>query len=269
VLQTSAQSEGTNYTITINGIKDNSGGAIAANSTVRFSAWKFAPGWVTKEIYYFGSNPNSSIADILALPSYPDSPDSVQWVKDFQLYQDPYANGYAARLTTLFAPTPSDSYIFYVTDDDQAELQLSSDATEANLQVLQDFGLTPPPFNDASSVSSPSTLQAGKSYLLRALLRQGSGDVYLSVAAKTGSSSTPPEQLSPLGGSLMGSYINPDLGAVKFVSQPSSVTAGTGTRARFAVKAESESLQLPIYYQWRVSGTNIPGAIRPAYTTPI
>src|SRR5262249_25950557 len=162
-LQTSGQTQGTSYTVTINGIKDTEGGAIAANSSVKFTAWKFAAGWVTKEIYYFGSNPNTSIADILALPSYPNSPDAVQWVKDFQLYEDPYAGGYAARLTTLFSPPTTDSYTFYVTDDDQAELQLSSDTTEAGLQVLQDFGVTPPPFNDASSVSSPSTLSAGKS----------------------------------------------------------------------------------------------------------
>lgn len=267
LLDSSAQTQGTRYTITVSGVNDLDGNAIAANSTAAFTAWTFAAGWVTKEIYYFAGAPNTSLDSLKSLPIYPNRPSTVQWVKGFQSNNEPLTDNYGLRMTAVFQPAATDSYTFYVTDDDQAELSLSTDASEGNLAVLQSFNLTAPPFTEASSVSSGDVLESGKGYLLRALLRQGGGNAYLNIAAKASNDPTTADQLNPLANSQIGTFVNPDLGQVTFDKSPENQTAQTGQRARFSVKVQSE--ESPIYYQWKRNGKEIPGATRPEYVTPV
>jgi hypothetical protein len=69
-----------------------------------------------------------------------------------------------------------------------------------------------------------------------------------------------------LGGSLISAFVNPDLGVVTFAVQPADASVPAGGRARFEVKAKTAST--PVYYQWQVNGTDIPGATRPVFITP-
>lgn len=265
VLTTSAATPGTEYTITVNGVTDTSGNAIKANSTVKFSAWKLAEGWATTEIFL---NVTGTLVDDLknAAAFLAGKPDEVRWVKGFQLNNSPRAPNMGSRISAFFSPAASGPYNFYVNNDNEAELLLSTDQSAANLQSLGTFQLSPAVFDDAIVAQSPS-LTANQKYLLTGLVKSDGGDVYLNVAAQGSSSSTPAASLSALGGARISTYVNPDLGKVTFAQQPANVTATAGARAQFSVKAEAT--EAPIYYQWQADGVNIEGATRATFVTPV
>jgi hypothetical protein len=265
-LTTASQTEGNLYTITVNGVTDVSGTPIAADSTVQFSAWKFVPGWVTKEVY-FGIT-GATIPDLLAAPKFPGQPDRLEWVREFALQWDPFIDNYGARLTALFTPPESGFYEFYLNNDDEAELQMSTDTSEANLESLGVFALKAPPFSEESFTISIDSLTAGTPYLLRGLLKQGGGDVYLEVAAARQTSPPPQADTLPiLSGSIIGTYVNPDAGRVVFDAAPADATVPAGSRATFSVDVTTAAR--PVYYQWQVNGQDIPGANRSSYVTPV
>jgi hypothetical protein len=112
--------------------------------------------------------------------------------------------------------------------------------------------------------TSPGPLQAGQRYLLRVLLKQGTGEAHLDVAARQAGSGDP---LQSLAGSVIGTFINPDAGVVNIKAQPQNVTKRIGERASFSVDASSQGGDL--FYQWSVNGVEIPGATRASYTTPV
>ena len=265
LLTTSGQTQGTVYTITVNGVSDTSGNAIAANSTVNFSGWKLAEGWATTEIYQ--NVTGTTVEELKNAPAFiARTPDEVRWVKGFQLNNDPRAPNMGARISAFFTPPTAGSYNFYVNNDNEAELLLSTDQSEAGLQSLNVFPLSPPVFDDAIFVASPD-LASGQRYLLEGLLKSDGGDVYLNVAAQPSTSSAPASSLPVLGGNRISTFVNPDLGNVTFTEQPVPVTATAAGRATFAVKVKAN--EAPVYYQWKVNGVDIPGATLAAYTTPV
>lgn len=267
VLTTSAQTQGTLYTVTVNGVTDTSGVAVRPDTKGTFSAWKLAAGWAFREIY-FGVT-GQTVAEFKDSDRFRARQyDRAEWVKGFDLFRDPYTANYGARITAMFTPQAGGAYTFYVNPEDEGELSLSADATEANLVSLGVFPAVAGgdvPFSDASSAASPS-LVAGRNYFLEGVLKQNSGDAYLRVGAKSAASSTPAESVPVLGGNLIASFVNPDAGKVEFVKQPLEATATVGGRVKFVV--EVKSADGPVYYQWRVNGQNIPNAIRASYTTP-
>ena len=266
LLTTAAQTQGTEYTVAVTGVTDTSGNAIAPGATVKFSAWKLVEGWATQEIYL--NVAGSLVDDLKNAPAFQaGTPDEVRWVKGFQLNNDPRAPNMGAKISALFNPAASGTYNFYINNDDEAELLLSTDQTEAGLQSLGLFPLSPPVFDDAIVAQSPTSLTTGQRYLLNGLVKSGAGDVYLNVAAQPSTSTTPAANLSVLGGARISTFVNPDLGKVTFREQPANVTTTAGARARFAVRVEAT--EGPVYYQWKVNGVDIPGATRAVYTTPV
>src|SRR6266571_2915529 len=235
-LTTAAQAQGTNYTITVSGVTDETGAPLAPNSSAAFTAWKVVPGWVTREVYL--GVPGATVADLTAAPNYPDHPDQVSWSQTFELNNEPLLNQYGARLSAFFKPAANGVQEFYLNNDDEAELQLSSNQSSANLQSLGTFPLNAPPF-DATSVATSPSLASNQNYLLVGLLKQNAGDVYLQVAVRPPGSTQAPETLPVLGGNLISTFVNPDIGNVTFKRQPTNVTASAGSRARFSVNVQA------------------------------
>jgi hypothetical protein len=267
-LTTSPQSAGSNYIITINGVTDVTGNQIAPNSTVHFTSWKLAPGWVTRD-FYFNVDTNQAgggVADLVADAKYPNNPNQSDFARGVQINNDVTGNNYGARLLTFFIPPTAGVYEFFVYNDDAAQVWLSSDTTTANLQMLIDSPAIQATF-DSSVMGTSSALAAGQQYLLQVLYRQNTGAALLGVAARHQGDSTDPASLPILGGNLISTYVNPDASAVTIVQQPLDVPAGAGSRARFSVKATSLGAEL--YYQWQVNGVDIPNANRAAYVTPV
>jgi hypothetical protein len=266
-LTTTEQAQGVDYTLTVSGVTDTAGVPIALGSQIGFTAWVLRDGWVRKELYF--TIPGTSTFDLQADPRYiARTPDRVEYVRGFQLNQSPQTNDYGARLETFFRPSQGGVWDFFVNNDDEAEVFLSNDTSEAGLASLGVFFTSLPVFDELLSVPTPS-LQADTSYLLVGELKQGGGDVFLNVAARPGSVGDPPaEDLDALGGSLIATFIDPALGEVMFDAQPQPVTAPEGGRARFSVAVTPASAN-PVYYQWRKNGTDLAGGSRASYTTPV
>lgn len=260
-LTTSAQVQGTVYTLTVNGVTDTGGTAIAANSKMTFSAWKVVEGWALKEVY-FGITA-ATVAEFVADPKYPSKPDRVEWVKGFQLNDAPLTDNYGARLTAYFTPSTSGVHSFYVNNDDEAELQLSPNESESGLVSLGIFPTSPRVFDLNQPIDSGSALVAGRRYLLRGLLKQQTGPVYLNVAARAASTTA---AIPVLAGGRISTWVNPDIGTVTFTKQPADVAVTEGASARFSVSVETK--ETPVYYQWRENGAPILGATRAAYVVP-
>jgi hypothetical protein len=262
-LTTAAQPEGTAYAVTITGVRDDKGTLVAAGTIAHFTSWKRVNGWATKEIY-FGIN-GTSVADLKDAPKFiAGQPDRFQWVKGFQLNEDPRTDNYGARLSAFFSPAASEQYYLFLSNDDEAELLMSLDTTEANLASVGVFPLAAA-FDDAVGAGTPP-LTAGQRYLLVALLKQGGGDVYLNVGARRESDTTPAANVPVLAGARISTYVNPDAGKVTFKQQPANATVAAFGHATFRVVAEAPGS--PIYYQWQLDGSDINGATRSAYTTP-
>ena len=263
-LTTTAQTQNTVYTLTVNNVTDTGGTVIAVNSTATFTAWKIVAGWAYKEIY-FGIT-GDFVSDLSVDPDYPTKPDRTQWVKGFQMNQDPLTDNYGARLTAFFTPQTAGAYEFFIYNDNEAELLLSPNETAAS---LVSFGLSPtslPPFVEPAFGVSPA-LATGQRYLLQGVLKQGGGDVYFDVAARLQGSGTPPANLPILAGNQIATWVNPDLGVVTFNQSPANVVTTAGARAKFSVKVTTA--ETPVYYQWRANGTPISGAVLATYVTPV
>jgi hypothetical protein len=265
LLTTSAQTQGTAYTVTVNGVSDTTGNTIAADSKVNFTAWKLVQGWATTELYQnIGGDTVDDLKNAAAYQAR--TPDEVRWVKGFQLNNDPRAPNLGARISALFSPQANGAHNFYINNDNEAELLLSNDSSDAGLQSLGVFPLSPAVFDD-TIVAPSGALQTGKQYALVGLLKSGAGDVYLNVAAQPTSSSTPASSLTFLSGNQIATFVNPDLGNVKFTQSPSNATATAGSRVHFSTKVETT--EAPVYYQWQLNGADIPGATRREYITPV
>ena len=265
LLTTSKQTAGVEYTVTVNNVMDVSGNAIAPNASTKFHAWQLASGWVTREFYFAVTG--STLSDLFGSPKFPGSPDKTDTVKGFQLNNDPRVDNYGARLTALFTPPITGVYEFFMYSDDEAELDLSSDESAANLQPILYSYVGPTNFDATIVAESPASLTAGRRYLLQGILKQGTGEAHLNVAARRKGDTTPPEQLTVLGGGSVSTYADPDAGIVTFKKQPQSVQASAATHAKFSVQVTT--VEIPIYYRWEVDGVAIPDANRSVYITPV
>ncbi len=263
ILSTSAQTEGVRYTITVNNVRETSGTPVAPNSTVRFTAWTRVVGWATKEIYYgLAGNQMQTFLDDPRLAAR--QPDRVEYVRGFGLDRAPQTDNYGARLSAFFIPGQNAAYEFFVANDDEADLSLSSDPTEANLLSFGNLVLTPREFAEAPVGTSPDLL-SGQRYALVGLLKQGGGDVYLRVATRRAGDATAPGDLPLLGGARISTWVNPDLGRIDITAQPANTSAPSGGHATFSVTFEGSDQ--PAYYQWLADGAEIPGANRRVLTT--
>ncbi|HYV38144.1 MAG TPA: hypothetical protein VE988_20835, partial [Gemmataceae bacterium] len=264
-LTTGAQTQGTVYTVTVTGVTDTSGTPVGPNTTKTFTAWKLAEGWATTEIYL--GIVGATVADLTGAAAYQvGTPSEVRWVKGFQLNNDPRGPNLGAELNALFTPPSAGVHNFYVNSDNESELLLSLNESEAGLQSLNIFPLSPDVFDEATLVASPTPLAAGTRYLFVGRVKSDGGDFRLNVASQPASSTTPAADLPVLGGSRISTFVNPDLGNVTFNQQPANATAAAGDRARFSVRVTAT--EAPVYYQWRVNGAVIPDATRVSYITP-
>lgn len=267
-LTTSAQKSGTNYVVTVNQVSDVTGGVIANNSTVRFTAWQLSSGWVTRE-FYLNVDTNQAgggVADLVADPKYPDHPSSSDIELGFRIHYQPSGNNYGARVRAYFIPPISGHYVFYAYNDAAVTLNLSSDDSPANLALLLDSPNVQLTF-DASVSATTGPLAAGKRYLLEALFRQNTGLALMGVAATIQGDPTAPADLPVLGGDLISTWVNPDAGIINITRQPSDVTAPAGGHATLSVAATTPNP--PLFYQWLLNGQAIPNATRASYTTPV
>jgi hypothetical protein len=223
--------------------------------------------WVSRD-FYFDVDTNHAgggIADLVADAKYPDKPSLSDVALGFQINNDIARSNYGARVRTYFTPVTSGVYEFFVYNDDAAQLFLSTDISETNLQMLIDSPTVQTNFDTTVMGTSPP-LTGGQRYLLQALYRQNTGGAVLGVAVRLKGDVTPPPLLSFLNDEFS-TITDPNQGRITFVQQPQSTSTGSGSRATFTVNATSVGPKL--YYQWLSNAVPILNANRATYTTPV
>lgn len=141
----------------------------------------FANGLI-REVYF--DIPGSSIQNLLNHPSYPNNPRLTSIVSNkFEAPTD-IANNYGQRIQGWVKAPVSGNYTFWVAGDDNTELYLSTSDGPENLRriALVPQWTTPREWTKFPEQKSASiTLEAGKYYFIRALMKESSGGDNLAV----------------------------------------------------------------------------------------
>ena len=264
-------------------------GSLFASAFLASAAPKLYPGVV--QLDYYLNIGGVAITDLTGNAKYPSSPDQVLFRPSAQS-DCGFGDNYGLAMSGLFTPAADGAYTFYVSGDDHIELWLSSNDTPANLVKVA----VEPDWNDckqwitgntnggsrpdggrpttanvdaaqvAPNITVPIALQGGKSYLFRALLKEGGGGDGVGVTVVA------PGEAAPVDGETtrltagMISVVADD--APRVLSGP---TGGTVLQDGGTV-ALSASYYLPpdatATYQWFKNAVAIGGATDAALSTP-
>ena len=209
-LRTSAQTDGAEYTITVNGVKDlaASPNTIAANSQIKFKGLTVVSGKLLWEVW--PGITGNDVASLVGDPAYPFYPADVQSVTNF--WAGNYVHDiYGSRLSGWVTPSEGGAYTFFLASDDASQLYLSPDSNPANAVLIAEepgccHGFVEPGAEPAGVTSAPVTLTAGKIYFIYALQKDGGGGNYVQVAWRKDGDSTAAASLSPIAGNHLSSY---------------------------------------------------------------
>jgi hypothetical protein len=290
VLTTAKQGIGTEYTVTVNNVKDDTaaGHVIAANSTWTFKSYVLAQGVIVREVWTT-INSIQALKDAIAAGTPPNV------VTGHTAFEAPsnFAENYSQRMSGWLIPPTSGSYIFFVASDDGCQLYLSTDDSPANLGTdpiatistwvgsrewnggwTADAGNREIYNNNSSAI--PTDLVAGKSYYVEVLMNEGTSGDNLAVGWVTPGKTVdvnvePPDvaavELIP--GSALAGYLDPGRSSLTITKQPQSMTVLENQTAMFSVLAEATSeIGSIVSYQWQKNGVDIAGATGASYTIP-
>ena len=265
LLSTTPQAQGSNYTVSVNGVTDVNSNAIAPNATVAFTSWKIAAGWITRELYF--NVTGGTVANLQSATNFPDHPDGVAFVRTVSIGADLQASTFGARFRAFFVPPQNGDYEFYLYADDDATFSISSNESAANLAFGVESVAGIVNF-DTNVMYTAHGLVAGQRYLFEVLYVQNTAAAILGLGARRAGTPGNVADLPLLGGTLVSTFVNPDAGAVKILQQPLSATIPAGQRARLTVLATAPKGGT-LFYQWQVNGVDIPAATRATYVTPV
>lgn len=276
----SALAEGTQYTLQLSGIRDLAGNTMGASS-VPFESWVASPGnGMLFEAYNTATGVELTI--LKNSPNYPNNPyyRTNIWAFDSRVaYSDDTHELYGARISGVFIPPVSGTWLFYFRVYDRGEVYLNPnglDPAGKELILVESTGNEPRNWN--KFISSPFNLRAGKGYYMEALYQAGSAGAaadVIKVSARLLGTGVPTPVDTPNtmvdSNSMMGAYVAAPLaprdfgGVLSIVQQPASATVEDQNLATFSVQVNNPS-RLPVAYQWYRDNVAIPGAFGPTYS---
>ncbi|MBI2929720.1 MAG: immunoglobulin domain-containing protein [Verrucomicrobia bacterium] len=238
VLVTSAQTPGQTYTLTVDGVKDQTvpANSIAAGSTVQFSSWTLATGYLTFEHYdnitgAADTDIERALQDPRVIAGTPTTAGYIAGRFDTRtVFPDDSHEFFLSRMTGWITPTETADYYFFLRADDAARLYLTTTgttetipnpATDTPICTEPDCcdGFYEPDSGDPATTATPITLEAGKRYGVLALLKEHGGGDYLMVAWRKSTDTTPAASLPFLPGQYFATYVDPNTD-LQFVKQP-------------------------------------------------
>lgn len=279
-LTTSAQTPGTEYTITFTGQTDTAAtpNMIAAGTTTTFDAFVLSRGFLRME--YWGNIGGNSPSDLINNARYQSGvPDQLLFIPAFNtrtVFPDDSHEAYGARFTGFIIPSESGLYRFFISSDDGSALYLAADGNPASLALIASEPSCCNAFSEPgahSRTSEPIQLEAGVQYPVEAFLKEGVGGDYLMVAWRKEGDTTAAANLQPIPGSFLAAYADPSLATLAFTTQPTSREAAANTTTTF--QASATGSPAPLTYQWQRKApgaadfVDISGATGATYTTPV
>lgn len=279
VLQTSAQSPGATYTVTIKDVTDLSGNPIV-QVVKSFRTLSTEAGFLVQE--YYGNIGGGNTADLINNPKYLNgTPDSLRTLYSSEVPASFPNNsgGFGTRIFGFVIPPVSGAYTFYVAGYEGVELYLSSNSDQASKVLIATDT------DDVSGVqgttgvrewtkylaqkSAPQALTAGVTYYLEGLHKQaGAGAENFGIAW-----TKPGEAVSTINiipGKYLAGYADTNFPAtLNITTQPVDVTLQAGSKATFTLAATGTSAYgTNVGFQWQKNGADIEDAINASYTTP-
>ena len=266
VLTTSRQVEGSVYSLSVARVKDESGNAIAADTSVEIHGFVFALGYLKFE--YFAGITGVHIEDLVDDDKYLNNEvDEVLYLTayDTKTAFDSKGDNYGARISGWLIPDRGGDYGFFIASDDAGELSVCSDETKENLEiVVQELNWSTQFEGGGDEEGYPfDTFVAGKSYYTELIYKEGGGGDGAKIAWRhvDDEETISINKLEPISGQHIGTYVDPSGSSVKINQQPQNLTAPVNATVSLSVGAEGNSaVGSHVQYQWRKNGANIAGA---------
>lgn len=175
-------------------------------------------GYVLRE--WWSGLTGTAVADLTAAPAFPASPTARDYLTTFETAAN-WGDNYGTRVRGFLRPTQSGTYFFWISGDDGCQLWLSQDAQSAQKGLIASVPghtgtreWTKYPQQKSIAID----LQAGASYYIEALHKEGGGGDIVSVAwSGPGIGDTPTV--------ITGNYLSPS----STENPPTPVGLGSGT----------------------------------------
>jgi hypothetical protein len=301
-LTTTAQTPGTPYTLTVNGVKDVAGNTLN-NGTASFVGPTILTVSKTIEQRFWNNINNNTVSTLKADPRYPANPTAITFEPLFEY--PPNAGGeagdtYGNRMSGwILAPEDGD-YVFFTCSDDPSELYLSTDADPSNKKLIaretvwsnarqwvssagpsdltakrsDQFTGTAWPTRDTVNGGARITLQKDQHYYIEVLHTEGGGgdNVGVNWILPSAAGVDPTDGDPPISADYV-DQIYALNGAVKITTQPLSQSKGANSSATFTIAANSvDNSGLTYVWQTAPAGSSTftgNGAVGTSFTTPL
>ncbi len=210
-LKTAKQTAGgVAYTIAVKGVKDLSNNEVPTGTSGKIYSYVMTKAGVLKFSYWgnaAGGEPISgtTVDELISNERYAAAPDIVGSVYSFNsrdFFPDDTHDNYGATIEGFLTPAETGDYRFFIYSDDSSQLQLSTDATEANLLPIAEETACCNAFTEPDSprTSEPINLVAGRNYFVRLIYKEGGGGDYGQVAWRKEGDTTAAGSLTPIPG---------------------------------------------------------------------
>jgi len=268
VLSTSRHTEGAEYTLTVDGVRDTAttGNPVAAGTKGTFTAFALVRGGVKFEAFL--GIETTAVQSLLDSEKYQNNqPDIVGYVTEFssrKIFTDASNENYGGRLSGWIVAPETASYEFFIRSDDSSQLYLSTDDKVEKAQVIAEETGCCGAFEEpgATETSAPQALVAGRKYAIYALWKEGGGGDYCDVAWRKVGDTAVPRALPYIQGSVLETYAQPTtfVAPTLAISSPADgTTFETGASVTLTATASSAAgkqiTRVEFLEQGRVIGT--------------
>lgn len=139
-----------------------------------------------REEIWTGIGPGDSVAEFLAQPRFPNRPDGLRKLTDFDAGGSILGANYGSRIRACLIPTNTGAYTFFIASGGGSQLRLSPTAHPAEAAVIASVPNGADTEDHAwdgygSQPSGPRWLVAGQAYYLEALRKTAGGRDHLAV----------------------------------------------------------------------------------------